>query len=99
MINIILFLEVLLGLIISFTGGYLILNRKRHFLIFYPLKQPGLSTFMLVWGTILLVIGILILLLCFFKNLSTLCILLLTIGTICESVLPFAMLIYFPLNK
>lgn len=99
MTNIILILEILLGLIISFTGGYLILNCKRQFLIFNPIKESGLSTFMLIWGWILFAIGVSILALCFFKKMSFLCILLITFGTIFESILPFVMLIYFPLNK
>ena len=51
--------EALLAVIVLYTGFYLLTHRNRKFLLFDPTSEPSLKIIMTIWGSLLIILGLL----------------------------------------
>ena len=73
--------EALLAVIVLYTGFYLLTHRNRKFLLFDPTSEPSLKIIMTIWGSLLIILGFISIIL--------------VLDAIVEASLSFIMLIYY----
>lgn len=86
--------EALLAVIVLYTGFYLLTHRNRKFLLFDPTSEPSLKIIMTIWGSLLIILGLLTILAIFIKSIVFISIIL-VLDAIVEASLSFIMLIYY----
>ena len=87
--------EVLLAIIVLYTGFYLLTHRNRKFLLFNPTSEPSLKIIMTIWGSLLIILGLLTVLAIFIIKSIVFISIILVLDAIVEASLSFIMLIYY----
>ena len=85
--------EALLAVIVLYTGFYLLTHRNRKFLLFDPTSEPSLKIIMTIWGSLLIILGLLTILAIFI--IKSIVFIILVLDAIVEASLSFIMLIYY----
>lgn len=87
--------EALLADIVLYTGFYLLTHRNRKFLLFDPTSEPSLKIIMTIWGSLLIILGLLTILAIFIIKSIVFISIILVLDAIVEASLSFIMLIYY----
>ena len=87
--------EALLAVIVLYTGFYLLTHRNRKFLLFDPTSEPSLKIIMTIWGSLLIILGLLTILAIFIIKSILFISIILVLDAIVEAFLSFIMLIYY----
>lgn len=87
--------EALLAVIVLYTGFYLLTHRNHKFLLFDPTSEPSLKIIMTIWGSLLIILGLLTILAIFIIKSIVFISIILVLDAIVEASLSFIMLIYY----
>ena len=87
--------EALLAVIVLYTGFYLLTHRNRKFLLLDPTSEPSLKIIMTIWGSLLIILGLLTILAIFIIKSIVFISIILVLDAIVEASLSFIMLIYY----
>ncbi|MBB1063049.1 hypothetical protein [Limosilactobacillus fastidiosus] len=87
-------LMTIFGLIATYEGCFFLTHLHKPFLIFHPKQHSALSKALLVWGTILLVIGILAITAAWTNSIFFI-VTMVVIGCICETLMAYSLMGYF----
>ena len=91
--------EALLAVIVLYTGFYLLTHRNRKFLLFDPTSEPSLKIIMTIWGSLLIILGLLTILAIFIIKSIVFISILIVWAAIVEASLTFIMLIHYNTTK
>ena len=87
--------EALLAVIVLYTGFYLLTHRNRKILLFDPTSEPSLKIIMTIWGSLLIILGLLTILAIFIIKSIVFISIILVLAALVEVSLSFIMLIYY----
>ncbi|MBD7894904.1 hypothetical protein H9564_04125 [Limosilactobacillus sp. Sa3CUN2] len=87
-------LMTIFGLIAAYEGCFFLTHLHKPFLIFHPERQSALSKALLVWGILLLIIGILAIIAAWTDSILFI-VTMVVIGCVCETLMAYSLMGYF----
>lgn len=87
-------LMTLFGLIAAFEGCFFLTHLHKPFLIFHPERQAPLSKALVVWGILLLIIGVLAMIAAWTDSILFI-VTMVVIGCVCETLMAYSLMGYF----
>ncbi|MCI2030860.1 hypothetical protein [Limosilactobacillus sp.] len=91
-------LMTLFGLIAAFEGYFFLTHLHKPFLIFHPERQKALSKALVVWGVLLLLIGILAIISAWTNSILFI-VSMVIIGCVCETLMAYSLMGYFQADQ